>query len=129
MARKQTKLTPRMSPQNDGHHDGHAASLPPCPSCGVKDQQVRLMESSQGMLNEQIVFLRRQVEKLQDQMLSFVPNAADQYTRMVLSRQAQMSAEAQGGMMSIKDLAPDAGEMSDIDQLQDDIMMRFGSGN
>lgn len=77
------------------------------------------------MGNEQIVFLREQVKKLQDQVLSFVPNAADQYTRMVLSQQAALNPKG-NHIQSLRNVVPeDDVSMEELDRVHQGIMNQF----
>lgn len=126
--KRNIRHAPLMSPQMDGHSAGHVlASLPPCPVCGLKDQQLAMLQASLNIQTEQVSFLRNQVMKLQDQMLSFVPNAADQYTRMTLSRQAAMNPEAINGIASMSSVIPDDMEMSELDELHSGIMKQYST--
>lgn len=108
--------------------DSYAQPQPFCPTCSAKEGQLSMQNGMIAMLQEQVVFLREQTKKLQDQVISLVPNAADQYTRMTLS---QMSASTRGsgaGINSMRDVLPDDEvDMDVLDQAHRQIMKDFSN--
>lgn len=124
---RKKRHAPLMSPHvNDSYRTGLSAQQA-CPACGLKDRQIQLMESQVSLLNEQIVFLRHQIEKLQDQLLTLIPQAADQYTRMVLSRNAAMSPDSISGIANPKALIGDEGlDVNELDELHQSVMKQYG---
>ena len=78
------------------------------------------------MLQEQVAFLRDQTKKLQDQVIALVPNAADQYTRMVLSQASAMTRGTGAGMSSMQNVLPDDEvDMDVLDRVHQGIMSEF----
>lgn len=123
---KKNKRAPLTRPQNNGHLAGHSEmSLPLCPACGMKDREISVLHSNVSILNEQLSFMRNQVIKLQDQVLSFVPNASEQYTRMMMTQQAVNNRDVMTGLVSSNQLVDDVDDIGELDQLHNDILKNY----